>query len=280
MRNRIVAGCVLLAAGVPGVLFAPVFGLRALMVPIAGVLVAGYLIVELCLRFPGLRPWRPVLASLAGLITLAELELRAGVPGVATVRALGAGVTESWRLTLQSTWPVRPDPELLLFVPLGVLLVAVLGLELSRWPALAVLPSVAMLALSQGFVAQSGSAATVAGLGYALVAAGVFAASTSRRCRCRGRSARSPRSRRGSNNRTRPCSATPPPLGSTAGAWWSWTTSTGSPGPTPMATAGSAPRSAPRCPPPSGPRGSPSPRARSLGCQARPCRRRSPARRR
>jgi protein-glutamine gamma-glutamyltransferase len=178
MSQRILAVWVLLAAAVAGLLFAPVFGVWALVPPIAVVVVGCYAVVELCLRFPGLQPWRPVLGLAVGLVGLIEVLLFGttvgGLPTGESLGALLAGVTDSWQLTLQSTWPARPDAELLLFVPLLVLLVAVAGVELLRWPAAAVLPSLALLVLSQAFVAVSGAVAAVAGLGYAVVAAGLF----------------------------------------------------------------------------------------------------------
>ncbi|RKT55740.1 transglutaminase superfamily protein [Saccharothrix australiensis] len=177
MRGR--ALCVLAAGAVAGLLFAPVFGLWALAPPIAAVLVACYAVVELCARVPALLPVRPVLALVAGAVALVEVSLFRttfhGLPTAASLRALAAGVTDSWQLTLQSTWPVRPDAELLLFVPLLVLLTAVLGVELLRWPAVAVTPSLALLALSQAFVAVSGAVAVLVAFGYALVAACLLA---------------------------------------------------------------------------------------------------------
>ena len=83
-------------------------------------------------------------------------------------------MTHSWQLMLQSTWPARPDAELLLFVPLLVLLTAMVGIELLRWPAVAALPSLALVVLSQAFVAVSGTVATLVALAYAVVVAGLF----------------------------------------------------------------------------------------------------------
>jgi transglutaminase-like putative cysteine protease len=181
MRRRLLICYVLFAAAVPGLLFAPVFGLWPLVPPIAVVLLVCYGVVELGTRFRSLGPWRPVLALVLGALGLAEIELAdttlGGLPTAATVRALVAGVTDSWQLTLQSTWPVRPGAELLLFVPLIVLGTAAVSMELVRWPALAVLPSVAALLVSQAFTALTGTAATVAALGYAAVVAGLFVAS-------------------------------------------------------------------------------------------------------
>lgn len=181
MSNRVLVGSALLVSAVPGLLFAPVFGLWPLVPPIAVVLVVCYGVVELCDRVRGLRSWRPVLALVLAVAGLAEVELAdttvGGLPTAATVRALAAGVTDSWQLTLQSTWPVRPDAALLLFVPLIVLVTAVLAVELARWPALAVVPSVAALVVGQAFTALTGTAATVATLGYVAVVACLFLAS-------------------------------------------------------------------------------------------------------
>ena len=178
MISRVAAGCVLLASALAGLLFAPVFGLWALVAPIAVVVVICYAVTEVCARVPGLVPWRPVLCVVAGLVGLVEVELLdttvAGLPTGATVRALFSGVTESWRLTLQSTWPVRPDAELLLFVPLAVLVAAVAGIELLRRPALAILPSLALLGLSQVFIPWSGAGATLAGLGFVALGGATF----------------------------------------------------------------------------------------------------------
>jgi transglutaminase-like putative cysteine protease len=169
---------VLLAAAVPGLLFAPVFGLWPLVPPVVAVVLACYAVYELCVRFPALRPWRPALALLVGLLALTEVSLFAttlnGVPTLDSLNALLAGVTDSWQLTLQSTWPVRPDAALLLFVPMLVLLAAMAGVELLRWPAAAVLPSLALLLLSQAFVAVSGTVATLVALAYAVVVGGLF----------------------------------------------------------------------------------------------------------
>ncbi|TCO44281.1 DUF3488 and transglutaminase-like domain-containing protein [Actinocrispum wychmicini] len=176
MRQRILVACVLLAAAVPGLLFAPVFGLRPLVLPVLVVVLACYVVSEVCVWLPGLRPWRPVLGFVVGLLAVAEVTF-GGVPTGATLRAVGEGLTRSWQLTLQSTWPARPDAELLFFVPMIVLLAAVLGVELLRWPTLAVVPSGCALVLSQAFAAVSGTVATVVGLAYAMIIAGVFMAS-------------------------------------------------------------------------------------------------------
>ncbi|MBP2337310.1 hypothetical protein JOF41_003488 [Saccharothrix coeruleofusca] len=175
-RTRVV--WLLLATAVPGLLFAPVFGLWALVPPVAAAVVACYAVFELCLAVAALRPWRPLLGLLAGALALVEVALfdttRSGLPTPDSLARLVAGVTESWQLTLQSTWPVRPEADLLLFVPLLVLLTALVGVELLRWPAAAVLPSLVLLVLSQTFVAVSGAVATLVALAYGVAVAGLF----------------------------------------------------------------------------------------------------------
>jgi hypothetical protein len=176
--TRVHAVWLLLATAVPGLLFAPVFGLWALVAPVVGVVVACYVVFELSLRFPALQPWRPLLALVAGALALVELALfdttLSGLPTPTSLTRLAAGVTDSWQLTLQSTWPVRPDADLLLFVPLLVLFTALVGIELLRRPAAAVLPSLVLLLVSQSFIAVSGTVATLVALAYAVVVAGLF----------------------------------------------------------------------------------------------------------
>lgn len=169
---------VLLAAAGPGLLFAPVFGILPLLLPLAVVVAVGFGVTELCRLRPALVPWRAVLVLFAGLLALAEALLFrttvGGLPTGETVRVLVAGVTDSWQLTLQSTWPARPDPELLLFVPLAALAAAVLGVELIarlRWPLPSLLPGLAVLALSQAYVALTGLTAMIAAFGFAVLAA-------------------------------------------------------------------------------------------------------------
>ncbi|MGQ0841360.1 transglutaminase family protein [Actinokineospora sp.] len=183
--SRIAVACVLAATAVAGLLFEPVFGLWALVLPIAVVVLACAGAAELCARVPRLGPWRPVLALVAGLLGLVEALLWdttvAGLPTGDTVRALVAGAVDSWQLTLQSTWPARPDAELLLFVPLAVLAAAVLGVELLRKPLVALLPSLALLGLSQAYGALGGPVATLAALAYASIAAALLVATRPQR---------------------------------------------------------------------------------------------------
>ncbi|MEE6258199.1 transglutaminase domain-containing protein [Plantactinospora sonchi] len=175
-------GCVVLAGAVAGLLFAPVFGLTGLLAPV-GVPAGVMLLVALaCARRPSLVVWRPLLVAGGGLLAVLWTTLwsttLAGLPTGATWRALAAGVTDSWRLALQSTWPARPEPELLLFVPLLVVLAGALGVELLhrlRGPLPALAPSLAVALLSQGYAALPPVAGTVAALGYAAVAGALLA---------------------------------------------------------------------------------------------------------
>ncbi|MEV0705306.1 transglutaminaseTgpA domain-containing protein [Saccharopolyspora sp. NPDC050389] len=179
-RNRLAIAGLLCAAAVSGLLFAPVFGLAPLIVPVLVVVLVGYGCVELAARWPELAPWRPFLVLLAALLGLIESVLFpttvVGLPTGDTLRVLGRGLTEGWLLSLQSTWPARPDAEQLLFVPLAVLFAVVLGLELLlrlRKPMAALLPSLAVVALGQAYQALTGLAALLAAIAYA-VPAGVL----------------------------------------------------------------------------------------------------------
>ncbi len=172
MTPRAADAAVLAAAAIGGLLFAPVFGFTALLRPIGTVVLAGYGVTELGRRFPGLPPWRPVLALAAGLLAVIAT-VAPGLPTGETPAALADGAVDGWRLTLQSTWPARPEPRLLSFVPLAVLLAGVLGIELLhrlRRPLLALVPGLLVLVLSQAYVAVTGFAAVAVGIGYAVLA--------------------------------------------------------------------------------------------------------------
>jgi protein-glutamine gamma-glutamyltransferase len=175
---------VLAASAGPGLLFAPVFGLEPLVLPLVSVALGGFVVAEASRRWRALAPWRPVLVAVVGLLALIEAPLFAttanGLPTGETLRALAAGLTESWQLTLQSTWPARAVPELMLFVPLAVLAATVLAVELLarlRRPLVALLPGLAVLGLSQAYVALTGLTAMLAAFGFAALAAVLLAAS-------------------------------------------------------------------------------------------------------
>ncbi|MEV6632039.1 transglutaminaseTgpA domain-containing protein [Actinoplanes sp. NPDC051470] len=167
-----------LAAVIAGLFFAPVYGLTPLLAPVlipAAVVLAVTLI---CGRRPVLLDWRPLLSTVAGLLAVAETLLfgttLAGLPTGSTITALAGGVTSSWQQVLESTWPARPDAGLLLFVPLLVTVAAVLGAELVlrlRSPLAALLPSLAVVVLSQCYAALTPGAAVAGALAYAVAAA-------------------------------------------------------------------------------------------------------------
>lgn len=172
--NRLAVAGLLGATAVAGLLFAPVFGPAALLLPVLLVVLLGHGCVEACARWPVLVPWRPLLIVVAGLFGLFESVLFsttvAGLPTGSTYQVLGRGLAEGWQLTLQSTWPARPEPEQLLFVPLAVLLATVLGVELLlgvRKPLVALLPSLAVVGLTQAYSSLTGFTAVLAGLAYA-----------------------------------------------------------------------------------------------------------------
>jgi protein-glutamine gamma-glutamyltransferase len=176
-RRRTLA--VLVAALLAGLCFAPVFGLSALLLPVGLVCLVTYLVTELCRAVPALLAWRPVLVAVGGLTAIIETVLRAttvaGLPTIESVRALGRGL-RAWRLTLESTWPARPDADLVIFIPLLVLLACLLGLELlDRTPPLAaVAPGLVVVGVSQLYIALSGSTAVLFALGYGLVIAALL----------------------------------------------------------------------------------------------------------
>lgn len=154
--------CVLLAAGVAGLLFAPVFGISVLLLPVGAVVVVLFGVAELCRE----HAWRPVLLAAAGLVTITAF-----LPGPSAWET----VASAWQRILLSTWPARPDPELVAFVPLLVLLAGVFGIELLRLrkPLVALVPSFVVVVVSQLYSASSPGMAVVAALAY-LGAAGAL----------------------------------------------------------------------------------------------------------
>jgi transglutaminase-like putative cysteine protease len=181
MPGRFCTGCVLLAAAVAGLFFVPVFGVAALLAPLLVPAAVLFGVAQLCARSEVLAAWRPLLLLVVGLLAVVETVLfsttAAGLPTGETFSALASGITESWRLTLQSTWPARPSPDQLLFVPLLVWPAGVLGIELmlrSRKPLVALIPSFVVVVVSQLYTALSGLAAVAAGFGYAAVVGALF----------------------------------------------------------------------------------------------------------
>lgn len=178
LRRRLAVVCVLGAAALGGMLFAPVFSAQSLLLPVFAVVALVFLADEACRHWRWLTAVRPLLLLVAGLLGVIWTVLGAttvvGLPSARTLQLLGAGLTESWQLTLQSTWPARADPQLVTFVPLAMVLAAVLGVELLhrvRPPLVSLLPSLAVVALSQAFAVLTGGPAVVAGLCFAVLAA-------------------------------------------------------------------------------------------------------------
>lgn len=164
----------LAAVLVGGLCFGPVFGVGNLWLPVTAVCVVAYLATEACRQWPGLSAWRPLLVVAGGLLAIVETVLRAttavGLPTVASVRALGRGMT-AWHQTLESTWPARPDPELVVFIPLLTLVACLLAIELldRAPPLIALLPAVAVLGVSQLYIAATGLTAVLIAAGYCLI---------------------------------------------------------------------------------------------------------------
>ncbi|ONI90972.1 hypothetical protein ALI22I_10735 [Saccharothrix sp. ALI-22-I] len=159
---------VYLAASVAGLLFGPVFGVGALLLPV-GATVLPALAVTLWLR--SREAWRAMAAVFAGLAGLL-VALRADPS------AVFAGVTDSWRLALQTTWPARPEPEVVVFVPLLVLAAAVFGVELLlrlRAPLVSLLPALGVVVLSQAYAAAGGVSAILAAVAFAACGAVIVA---------------------------------------------------------------------------------------------------------
>ncbi|MFI0453565.1 transglutaminaseTgpA domain-containing protein [Actinomadura sp. 6N118] len=176
--------CVVLAAVVAGLLYAGVFEFSALLVPVC---VPAAAVLATALAFSGrrLEPWRPLATVATGVIAVGATSLWTttlfGLPTPRTLQAVAAGITDSWRLTLQFTWPARPEAPNLLFIPIMVVLAAVLGVELVhrlRGPLPALLPSLA-IAISRQFYGPLEAEPGVAVLGslaYAAAAASLLAA--------------------------------------------------------------------------------------------------------
>ncbi|GAB3406510.1 transglutaminase TgpA family protein [Flindersiella endophytica] len=160
MKQRVPIVGVLAACVVAGSLFAPVFGTSAVLWPVLAVALVAYVVEETILRRPELARWRVPLTLAGGVVALAAV-----VPGAASHPAgLWRGVLTGWRQTLESTWPARPDPGLVTFVPLLVLLACLLGtrlLQVSRvW---ALVPAIVVAGFSQAYVTVSGAGALLAG---------------------------------------------------------------------------------------------------------------------
>lgn len=174
------------ATALAGLLFSPVFGASfaaALVIPIVALAAVTCLCFGLAHLWAPAERWRPALNLVLGLLAVVQTTLRGttdnGLPTSATGRSIYDGVRKSWLLTLQSTWPARPEPRLVVFVPLLVLVALVIGVQvLTRTSArlAALLPSLAVAGLAQAFHPLSGTAAVSVVFGYAAAAALVLSA--------------------------------------------------------------------------------------------------------
>ena len=174
MTRRVPALGLLLAALVAGLSFVPTFGLAPLAVPLLGVLVAVAAVDELVLRRAALENARAVLTLLAGAVLTLLLVPLPALPGAASFAAVTRGAASGWIRTLESTFPARDTPETVTFVPLLVLVAAVLSVEWLRRgvPVLSSLvPSLVVVGVAQLYAAPSLtlSLALVAGFGVAAI---------------------------------------------------------------------------------------------------------------
>lgn len=181
MRSRAASICVLVSAGLAGMLFGTVFGMAGLVLPLSVVCLLAFGVTEACRRLPALASWRPVLICAAGLAGVAETVLSGstagGLPTRATLTALTGGL-DSWQTTLQSTWPARAEADLVLFVPYLTIVACAAGIELLhrvRPPLVALLPSLAVAVTSQLYDAADGVTGLLAGVALASIAAALLA---------------------------------------------------------------------------------------------------------
>ncbi|HYQ65381.1 DUF3488 and transglutaminase-like domain-containing protein, partial [Actinophytocola sp.] len=172
---------VLFTTVAPGLLFAPVFGAGPLVAPLAGVALA-VVVVDALVGAPKWQVYaRPSLILLTGLVAIAATTLSSTVDGRRPGRlfaTLGDGAVHGWRRVLDTTWPVRPEPALLVFVPLLVLVCATVATELFRHlrsPLPALLPGVVVIGVAQAYQAIGSVAAVAVGCGYALAVVAVLA---------------------------------------------------------------------------------------------------------
>lgn len=179
--RRIASFVVLVASVAPALLFWPVFGIGPLIAPLAGLVCVLWLLGEAAFRWSPLAAARVPLSLVAGASVIVATALGStaagGLPTGETFSALADGAVNGWLRALDSTWPARPEPAVIVFVPLLALLAATVAVELlhrSRAPLAAVVPGLLVLAASQAYHALSGWAAVVAGLGYVVVCGAVL----------------------------------------------------------------------------------------------------------
>lgn len=179
MTSRVAGAGVLLAALLAGLAFGPVFTVTALLLPLVAVLLSVAGLDLLALRFPRLAPVRAPLALVLGACVGFVVLALPDAPWSAAARPILDGALHGWLHTLESTFPARPDADLLAFVPLFALLAGVIGLEWLRRgfaPLATLIPSVAVVGLAQVFRAAAGLQAVALAGGYAVAVGIVLAA--------------------------------------------------------------------------------------------------------
>lgn len=165
LRPALAALAAVALAALAGWMFHPVFVPGTLVVPVLAAATAVWVTHELVLRLPlpsALRSTAdPLLSLVVGLLALVQTTLadstRSGLPTARTGTALWHGAVDSWAVTLDSLWPVPGGPDRMLFVPLLVLVTAVVTtLLVERWPVLALLPGTLLAGLAQTWTPATG----------------------------------------------------------------------------------------------------------------------------
>jgi transglutaminase-like putative cysteine protease len=174
LPGRVVGLAAVATAAAAGLAWSSTFALPALAPLVAAVVLPVALVDQATwgTRAAALRPVLGLLFGAAALVGVAVLVLGAG-PG-----ELLDGVVHGWQRTLDSTLPARADIALVAFVPVLVLVAAVVGVEWARRGAaalLVVLPGLAVLVVSQAFRAATGPPALVLAVGYGACVAAVLA---------------------------------------------------------------------------------------------------------
>lgn len=179
MTSRWAGAGVLLAVAVAGFAFAPAFGLAALLAPVLAVVTVVGAIDQVVLTTPRWAGARAALAAVGGSVAAALALTLPEPPWGAALRPVLDGAVNGWLRTLESTLPARPDPELLTFVPVLVLLASVVAVEWLRrgiTPLAALAPALALMAFAQLYRAASGPGAVVLACGFGLALAVVMVA--------------------------------------------------------------------------------------------------------
>lgn len=174
MTSRWAGAGVLLAVAVAGFAFTPTFGFLPLVAPVLAVVALVAAVDQLLLTSPGWENARAPLAAVGGLLAAVLALTLPEPPWGAALSPVLDGAVNGWLRTLESTLPARPDPELLTFVPILVLLAAVVAVEWLRrgiTPLAALAPGLALLAFAQLYRAVDGVGAVALACGFGLALA-------------------------------------------------------------------------------------------------------------